>query len=242
MAENGTDYYVDFPSTGVRVVSLNACNVSVSSTYAFGASTAQWLEDIALDTQYTVILIEHLPSIPSQVWNNNAPTNRVAVTDKLTAFVNGGGTLIQLNGHSHVDMAFVSPWLSIAQVCQKFAQADISSSDYQDITGYIDVLDNPERTENTYTDDAWSVCIYKPLTNEFDMIRFGAGVDRYFHVTPISPTTVTSKLSGTLTWSTSDATVATVSGGVITGVGTGRCAILAKDADGNYECWIVIVN
>ena len=241
MAENGTDYYVDFPSVGVRVISLNACNVSVSSTYAFGSSTAQWLENTALDTQYTVILIEHLSSIPSQVWNNNAPTNRVAVTDKLTAFVSNGGTIIQLNGHSHVDMAFISPWLSIAQVCQKFAEANISSADYQDITGYIDALDNPARTENTHTEDAWSVCLYKPLSNEFDMIRFGAGSDRYFHVTPIEPTTVISRLTD-VTWSTSDATVATVSDGVITGAGTGRCGILAKDADGNYECWIVEVN
>lgn len=241
IAENGTDYYVDYDGLGIRVISLNACNTSVSSTYAYGASTEQWLIN-ALDTDYKVVLLEHLSSIVEQVWNKNRPQNNVAITNAIQAFVSGGGTLIQLSGHSHVDIAFIEPWLSIMQVCQKFEKANTGSSGYGMIEGYIDELGNPDRTAETYTADAWSICLYKPISNEFDMIRFGAGVDRYFHVTPIAPTTVTSKLTGTLTWSTSDATVATVSGGVITGVGSGRCGILAKDADGNYECWTVRVN
>lgn len=239
-AENGTDFYVDFPAIGVRVIVINSCNVNKATTYAYGDTTATWLAN-ALNTDMKVILLEHLSSISSQVWSNNSPVNANAISSALTAFVNGGKTLIQLSGHSHVDLAFIEPWLSIMQVCQKFEQADISTTGYQAITGYIDSMGNPARTAGTYTEDAWSVCVYKPMSNTFHMIRFGAGVDRHFHVAPIAPTTVTSLLSGTLAWSTSNSEVATVTNGVITGVSSGKCAIIAKDESGNYECWIVNV-
>jgi len=151
-----------------------------------------------------------------------------------------------MSGHSHLDMAFIDPWLSVMQDCQRFSNTEGAiitpdSEDTHSITGFIDNIVKPARTQYTASEDAWSVNIYKPLTNDFSMIRFGAGADRYFHVTPIAPTTVTSKLSGTLTWSTSNDAVATVADGVITGVTAGKCAIIAKDEDGNYECWIVNV-
>lgn len=239
VAENGTDYYIDYENLGVRLISLNSCNVNVSATYAYGTSTASWLET-ALDTQHTVIAIMHVSPIPTQVWNNNKPSNNESIKNALQDFVDGGGKLIQFSGHSHVDAAYISPWLSIMQVCQKFEQADITTEAYGKMSGYIDGLGNPARTAETYTEDAWSVCVFKPYDDMLDMIRFGAGVDRHFHLTPIAPTTVTSILDN-VTWSTSDATVATVSNGVITGVASGTCAILAKDSTGNYECWTVQV-
>ena len=238
-AENGTDYYVDFP-IGVRLIVLNACNVKNANNYAYGSGTASWLSTV-LNTDRTVLLLEHLSSIDSQVWNNNHGTNADAVTTALTTFVNGGGKLVQLSGHSHIDVAFVKPWLSVMNVCQKFEVADISTTNYQKITGYIDQLTAPSRTANTYTADAWTVCILKPNSYELDCIRFGAGNDRYFHYNPIAPITLTSQLSN-VTWSSSDTSVATVSNGVVTGVASGTCGILAKDTEGNYEAWTIRVS
>ena len=237
--ENGTDYYVDF-DIGIRLIVLNACNVKRAHNYAYGSSTASWLES-ALNTTKTVLLLEHLSSISTQVWNNNSPTGYSGITSALTSFVNNGGKLIQLCGHSHVDLAFITPWLSIAFVCQKFSKADINTTEMQKISGYIDVIGSYTRTADTASEDAWTVCILKPNSGMLSTIRFGAGVDRYFHYIPISPTTLTSRLSGTLTWSSSNTGVATVSGGVVTGVASGTCAILAKDANGNYEAWVVTV-
>lgn len=241
VAENGTDYYIDFDNLNVRLVCLNACNVNEANRYAYGSTTANWLRGSALNTNYTVLLIEHLSSIPSQVWGNNAPINNEAITQALQDFTNDGGIIIQLSGHSHVDLAFVNPWLSIMQVCQKFEQAIITTPEYQAIEGYIDVMGNPSRTAGTYTEDAWSVCVLKPFNDTLHMIRFGAGIDRIFHYVPIAPGTVSSELEGNIAWSTSDASVATVNNGVITPVAAGKCAVLAKDTSGNYECWIVRV-
>lgn len=238
-AENGTDYYVDFP-LGVRAVVLNSCNIKNANNYAYGSGTASWLSTV-LDTNRTILLLSHLSSIASQVWNNNHGANADAVQSALTTFANGGNNLVSVSGHSHIDIAFIKPWLSVMQVCQKFEVADTSTTQYGKITGYIDQLTAPSRTADTYTEDAWTVCVLKPYTYEFDCIRFGGGNDRYFHYNPIAPTTLTSRLSN-ITWSSSDTSIATVSDGVVTGVSSGTCGILAKDTTGNYEAWTIRVS
>lgn len=237
--ENGTDYYFD-TDVGIRVIVLNACNVKRATDYAYGSTTAAWLQD-ALNTTKTVLLLEHLSSISSQVWNNNSPTGYSGITSAINSFIGNGGKLVQLSGHSHVDLAFITPWMSVMFVCQKCQQANISTTEMQKISGYIDVMGSPARTAGTATEDAWTVCVLKPNSMELSTIRFGAGVDRYFHYNPIAPTTLTSKLTSP-TWSSSNESVATVSGGVVTGVASGTCAILAKDTAGNYEAWIVTVS
>lgn len=242
---NGTDYYIDFPFQKVRLVVIDAnqpgINTTLPNRYAYDENTVTWLAT-ALNTANTVIVCVHQSPIVTQVYNNTSTTNASGIVSALQTFVNNGGNLIMLSGHSHLDVAFISPWLSIMQDCQRFSNIEetITDEDHS-ITGYIDNVRKNARTANTYTEDCWTMCVYKPIENEFDLIRFGAGIDRYFHVTPISPDTLTTRLSGTITWSSSDTSVATVSSGVVTGVGTGKCAILAKDENSNYECWIVEV-
>lgn len=234
--ENGTDYYFDFPVLGVRFISINSCNPTIAVNYGFGTTTAEWLEQ-ALNTEHTIILASHVSPIKEHVWNNINPGNADAVRSVLSGFVNGGGKLIIITGHSHIDAEFVNPYIEVTNVCQKFEKADITSSGYTVMSGMIDGLRNPDRTANTYTADAWTVCVYKPVSNELDMLRFGAGVDRYIHCTPVSSGALTTRFDSA-TWSTSDSSVATVANGVVTVVRSGRCAIVAKDSTGNIEVWV----
>lgn len=236
--ENGTDYYFDFDGIGVRFIAINSCNVTRATNYGFGNSTASWLAD-ALDTDHYVILASHVSPIKEHVWNNIAPSNVNSVKSALVSFVQGGGKMALLTGHSHVDAEFVDPFIEVTDVCQKYEKANISTSQYQAISGQIDGIRNPDRTAGTYTEDAWSVVVFKPLSKELDLIRFGAGVDRYIHCEPVGAVTVTTRFAGTVTWHTSDASVATVSDGVITVSGAGRCAVYAKDEAGNIEVWVV---
>ena len=241
--ESGTDYYVDFDALKIRLIVLNACNTKESQNYAYGSSTATWLST-ALNTEYTVLLAEHLSSIASQVWSNAHGTYADTITAAKQSFVNGGGKLVQLSGHSHVDMAFMFPWLSVMCGAQKFENFDPQNYPglVQQVTGYIDQIVCPTRATGTATEDLWTACVLKPDSGELDCIRFGAGADRYFHFIPVSPGTLTTRLSSA-TWSSSDTSVATVSsGGVVTGVASGSCAILAKDASGNFEAWNIKVS
>ena len=241
LSENGTDYYLDFESLGVRFISLNANNIKDGGMeYRYGLTTETWLEG-ALNTDNVVILLVHQSVVKEHTYNAQATTFGDNIKAKLQSFVNNGGTLIELNGHAHADFAFIDPWVTIAQTCHKFEQSDVTTSGYLAIEGYIDELVSPSRTSDTLTKDAWSVNIYNAISKVFRSIRFGAGCDRIFHIEPISSLSLTTELSGTITWSSSDSNVATVSNGTVTEVGSGKCAVIAKDTNGNYECWIVVV-
>lgn len=240
--ENGTDYYIDYESLDTRVIVLNANNVTAGVTYVYGSTTATWLRNTALNTTKNVIIICHQSPIRKQVYGNSGTGGWSDVVNAINNFINNGGNVMMLSGHSHCDVAFVSPWLSVMEGCQRFSNRaqDDTTSTYQ-MEGFIDVVRTNARQQYTATEDLWSVCVYKPKSNELSLIRFGAGKDRYFHVTPIAPATLTTKLTGTITWSSSNTAVATVADGVVTGVGAGRCAVLAKDETENYECWIIVV-
>lgn len=122
--------------------------------------------------------------------SNDSTTKRIRLTTytyhvnkgtPIQAFVTGGGTLIQLQGHSHVDVSFETPWLAIASCCQKFSNPDTSSAGYQAITGYDELgLVSPTRTSDTATADCWSIVIVRPTARKINLVRFGAGNDREY--------------------------------------------------------------
>ena len=241
--ENGLDYYIDFNELGVRFIVLCANNVKTQSWgYSYGTSTAEWLTE-ALNTTKKVIVAIHQTPYTNQISSNQSTKNSSGIKTALENFHNNGGSLILITGHTHVDTAFINPFLCVNEDCQRHTETDgyyyTPETDTSGCTGYIYKRVKNARTSNTYKRDLWSVCVYKPFTNELSCIRFGSGSDRYFHVAPIAPTTVTTKLSGTITWMSSDDSVATVYDGIISSVGAGKCAILAIDEEDNYECWIV---
>lgn len=243
-SEYGTDYYIDYIGLGVRFIVLNANNVDNAHDklyYVYGRTVATWLTS-ALDTDMDVIIALHQTPVSSQTYNNQGTTGSAGVISAINNFVSNGGQLVMISGHTHADMAFISPWMSIMQDCQRYCSVtEDSINGRSDITtGFIDVIRKNARSKEDARKDLWSVGIYKPISKDFDFIRFGAGKDRYFHTTPIAPQTLVSRFDSP-TWATSDENIATVVDGVVTGVATGKCTIVARDAEENYECWIVNV-
>lgn len=175
--DNENNYYKDFDELGIRVIFLDA---NYLQQYKYTANTANWLNQKALKTDYIVILCEHLSSINTMNWNGQNLTNGGSITTALTNFVHNGGTLIQLCGHSHADYYYTDPWLTIFNTCQKFSQSDLTTSQYQSITGYVGSMISPERIAGTATEDAWNIVIVKPRSKTIDVVRFGAGADRTF--------------------------------------------------------------
>lgn len=241
MSEYPLNYYCDIDDFGIRVIVLDS---NYMARYTFSQETAQWLSNYALDTDNMVVLLTHLSPISTQNWEGRVVDNSSGILTALNTFINNGGKIIQFSGHSHADYYFASPWLSVFNGCQKLEQVDTTTSDFAAITGYEGSIIAPSRTRRTATEDLWSVCVLKPLSGELDVIRFGAGANRLFHYEPTTVTTTasfTSKLTGTLTWTTGDASVATVSDGTVTAVGSGSCQITTTDTDGNFETWAVSV-
>lgn len=176
---NGTEYYIDYPTVGVRIVVLNV-NYGEGGRYAYSPTTANWLTNNALQTDNIVLLCEHLSSVPTQNWENRKPTNADSITSAVQAFVNNGGTVIQLCGHSHADYAFDTPWLTVFSCCNKCQQVDVEGEGYAVITGYTEAPYAPERVVGTVSEDCWSIGILRPTARKLNLIRFGAGEDREY--------------------------------------------------------------
>jgi hypothetical protein len=106
--------------------------------------------------------------------------NSYNISSAINTFINNGGTVIQLFGHSHADYYFTSPILSIASNCCKFEQSNIESEGYSYITGNVGNIEAPARTINTDTVQSFDIVVVRPTSRKINMIRFGAGNDREF--------------------------------------------------------------
>ncbi len=115
MVLNGesTYYYMDFPDNKVRVVMLNTSDDKYSEGWgkvnAMSDEQVEWFETTALDTDYAVIVMSHIPFV--QAFEEGKNTISVKSHEILTAvenFTANGGTFIAyMHGHTHTNEIFV---------------------------------------------------------------------------------------------------------------------------------------
>ena len=217
---------------------------------AWGYTDAQvaWVRDTALDTDKQVVFLSHMPL--SSIYKSSYERgylvyNSEAMLAVIGAFVENGGTVIGfINGHTHADYIALNS-IGIFEVqsgCQNMNVSGPGGEESYNDGAYTPYV--PARTRNTVTQELWDAVALCPDGHTVRMIRFGAGSDRTIHydgVTVTTTETLTSELSGTLTWTSSDTEVATVSGGTVTAAASGRCMITAKDTSGNAEHWKIVV-
>lgn len=177
VANSGVDYYIDFPQYKIRMFSL--CTDRPGG-YGYPTDTRVWFENsmASVPEGYIVVVLQHISVYGTQNLGGTAPSNAQNVYTSLEAFVNNGGTVIQLYGHSHADMAFTSPFLSIATCCQKRENLETDEPTY-----YAQLPEGAvtwERPEGTAAEDCWDVVVIRPTSKHIDMVRFGAGQDRSF--------------------------------------------------------------
>lgn len=135
-----------------------------------------------------------------------------------------------------------------------FIMCGHSHWDYVDTTGEIPIVCTTnlqggywDNGNKVYSKTATFDCDLTDLDNNvLFAVRVGTGVSRIVNYAPQSvaeedTALLTSKLSGTLTWSSRDMSIATVSGGTVTGVSAGIVGIIATNAAGEEEYWIIKV-
>ena len=110
----------------------------------------------------------------------------------------------------------------------------------------------PIRTPGSYSEDLWDGVVVDKENGLISCIRFGAGVDRYIHYTPVEiaaggTTTLTPSCITADSWETraSETDISIASGTVTIAAGAtsgSRLTAIAKDADGNMEIWCIKVS
>lgn len=127
--------------------------------------------------------------------------------------------------------------------------------DYVDTSGELPIVCTTNLEGGHYSGGSYSRsltatfdCCLADLDNgAFYMDRVGAGISRVVNYKPIdlavgSSIELTSNLSGVLTWSTRDGSIASVTDGIVAGVAPGTVGILATVSEEAEEYWIIRVH
>lgn len=170
---NGRDFYVDYPAYKTRFIILDSNTVGA---YGFASETVTWFTNTALDTpaDYLAIVLVHESPIPAQNYNNSSVTNGTAIAEAIETYQTNGKPIIQLYGHSHCDVAFTTPYLSIGTNCLKFENTNGDPALWP--SGAV----KPSRTAGTASEDCWNVVVIRPASRKINFVRFGAGNDREY--------------------------------------------------------------
>ncbi|MBO7260129.1 MAG: metallophosphoesterase, partial [Bacteroidaceae bacterium] len=154
---NGRDFYIDIPNFNIRFIILDSNTIG---SYGFPNECVTWFENEALQTPAgcLAIVIVHTSPIAAQNYNSLSITNGTNIANAITAYQSSGKPIVQFYGHSHVDVSFTSPYLSIGLNCTKFENTN------GDPTLWPTGATKPSRTMGTISEDCWDVVIIKPAS------------------------------------------------------------------------------
>lgn len=159
-----TDYYVEFPDLGIRVVCITADETTWTE------ETAVWLREEALKTEDSVLILAHIPTRPEWGFKNDVIGGEL-IEAELRAFVENGGTIIAyIHGHDHGDMiSDTGLWKEVAIGCARF-QVPTSNG--------TEGMTFQQRNKRDATKILFDVVCINTEKREVRFIRFGAGTDR----------------------------------------------------------------
>lgn len=115
MVLNGesTYYYMDFPDSKVRVIMLNTTDSKFTEGWGGNNSMSDeqvnWFKTKALDTDYAVIVMSHIPFVQAfEEGKNTTSVKSSQILEAVENFVSNGGTFIAyMHGHTHTNETFV---------------------------------------------------------------------------------------------------------------------------------------
>lgn len=111
--DDGSYYYMDFPDDKVRIIMLNTANgeydgTKYSNTFTISDRQAEWFKNQALKTDFSVIVMSHVPMTASFPDNGNGVHNSDKILAAVDSFVSGGGSFIAyMYGHTHAQHVVV---------------------------------------------------------------------------------------------------------------------------------------
>ena len=181
------NFFKDFDEQKIRMISLDSAKSDNGSAnhYNYPMNTVNWFVNTAMATlpqDYSVLLVTHLSPIAEHNWKETVPINHADVEQALRDFVGNGGKVVCIMGHSHADFDFTSPWLDIAVYCNKlYRYTDVVITEETASSWLLPVGSKIwAREMGTYKEDTWDIAVINTQEETVDMIRFGAGEDRYF--------------------------------------------------------------
>jgi len=245
-AMNGCNYYRDIDRLGLRLIVLMSINFN--GQYYFTSDTQNFLTATfnSMPSGYKAVIFTHTPLLQTHNYSTSTTINGGTAVSNIIAN-NLDKFLVLLDGHTHFDDQWMSPFVEINIGCSKVYNLESGLSAEAPEGAYF-----CERAAGDAREQLWDVVVIDKVNSLLSCIRFGAGVDRYVHLTPVEvaaggTTTLTPSVLNAASWKTRASEVSSISieSGVVSvdaGATTGaRLTAICKDASDNMEFWIIKV-
>ena len=162
-----TNYYIDYEEYGIRVVCISADYTT------FTSDTKLWLRNVALKTDYNVIVFSHCAT--KDEWSENDIANGNYIEEPLNEFVQSGGTIIAyVCGHSHADLVITDNTIMWNEI-------SIGAAKFKSVTEATTAMNGgviQARNESDHTKILFDVMCIDTTNRKAHFIRCGSGQDR----------------------------------------------------------------
>lgn len=247
-AMQGCNYYRDIERLGLRLIVLMSINFN--KQYYYTTDTQNFLTATlnSMPEGYKAVIFTHTPLLNSHTYSTAQTINGGSAVSSIIES-NREKVIGLFYGHTHFDNQWMSPFVEINEGCSKV---------YNPEAGTFPGTTAPEgayfaeRAAGDYREHLWDAVVIDKVNSLLSCIRFGAGVDRYVHISPVEvaaggTTTLTPSVLTASSWETrtSEASSISIASGVVSvdaGATSGaRLTAICKDASGNMEFWIIKV-
>ena len=177
LGRDDPDYCIDYPEQRLRMIFLDSFDPERRERYGFSIKTLHHLLEMLDETPYgwRVLIFSHVPPLARlHVWSNTIleSDDAMGLLQKFRRKRNG--VVAWIHGHNHADQIFNGPGFPIVSLgCSKL-EAFPEYKPEGSVTR-MRRIGNP-------TQELWDVLVFHTHGSDFDLIRYGAGPDRYVHM------------------------------------------------------------
>jgi hypothetical protein len=174
LGRDDPDYYTDYPEQRLRMIFLDSFDPERGERYGFSIKTLRHLLEILDETQYgwRVLLFSHVPPLARlHVWSNTILGSEDAM-DLVNRFRRKRNLAVAwVHGHNHAEQVFNGPGFPIVSLgCSKLE----AFPEYKP-EGSVTRM----RRWGEPSQELWDILVFHAHGSDFDLIRYGAGADRY---------------------------------------------------------------
>ena len=177
LGRDDPDYCIDYPEQRLRMIFLDSFDPERRERYGFSIKTLHHLLEMLDETPYgwRVLIFSHVPPLARlHVWSNTilGSEDAMGLLHKFRRKRNGKAAWI--HGHNHADQVFKGQGFPIVSIgCSKLE----AFAEYKP-AGSVTRM----RRWGEPSQELWDVLVFHTHGSDFDLIRYGAGPDRYVHM------------------------------------------------------------
>ena len=177
LGRDDPDYYTDYPEQRLRVIFLDSFDPERQERYGFSVKTLRHLLEMLDETPYgwRLLLFSHVPPLARlHVWSNTILGSEDAI-GLINRFRRKRSLVVAwIHGHNHAEQVFNGPGFPVVSLgCSKLE----AFPEYKP-AGSVTRM----RRWGEPSQELWEVLVFHVHGSDFDLIRYGAGADRYIRM------------------------------------------------------------